>query len=55
MLNDVANLDNKEDVLRRVGDRKDSRAGQGGDSSRWDVWTQHGLRLLRVQIEVKVL
>ena len=48
-------LDDEEHVLRRVGDGEDGGARQGGDGGRLDVGTQHGLGLLRVQVEEEVL
>lgn len=51
----MSDLDDKEDILGGVGDGEYGRARQCGDGCCLNVRTQHCFRLLRVQVEEKVL
>lgn len=55
LYNRCSDLNDKEDILGGVGDGEYGRARQCGYGCRLDVRTQHRLRLLRVEIEEKVL
>lgn len=50
----LPDLNDKEDVLRRIGDGEDRRPCQRGDCCSLYMRSQHGFRLLGVKVEEKV-
>ena len=54
-LHHLLQLDDEEDVRRRVGDVKDAAFAQGAEVDERHVGAQHALQLLGVHIEVEVL